>query len=236
MGAYSGPWMNGLSRGNPVTNAAQIRSVWTTAPDGNYWYLPAGETIPVRCFTNFSSAPAGKGFVMVARGRESTDWWNTAGQNYTTGLYSTYNNTNTPIAVAPDSFVNNLIGGNFNTMKMVVNRINQGDSWHFQGSSSAAFSWIYFQQAASTVSASATQYSGLFKSGSTLMNWTSGTMWTDTLNYGGGNDCDRTFTWSWGGHGSAQGWSGGYGCNPTGGYQLSGEGHSIQLVNCFVEC
>lgn len=231
-----GPGIIGLNRANPATNATQIRSAWNNVPNGDYWYLPPGETTPVRCYTNFSTAPAGKGYVMVARGRESTDWWNTAGQNFTTGLYSVNNNTNTPIAVASNSFVNNLIGGNFNTMKMVVNRLNSGDSWYFQGSTSTPFSWTYFQQSASTVSSSATQYSGLFKSGSTLMNWGTGVYWTDTLNYGGGNNCDRTFTWSWGGHGVYQGWSGGSTCTPAGSFQNGGEGHAIQLVNCFIEC
>ena len=231
-----GPSIIGLNRNKPATNATEIRSAWNNATDGDYWYLPAGETTPVRCYTNFSTAPAGKGYVMVARGRESTDWWNTAGQNFTTGLYSTYNNTNTPIAVAPNSFVNNLINGNFNAMKMMVNRLNQGDSWYFQGSTSTTFSWTYFQQTASSVSSSATQYSGLFKSGTTLLNYAANTNWTDTLNYGNGNNCDRTFTWSWGGHGVYQGWSGGAACTPAGSFQNAGEGHAIQLVNCFIEC
>lgn len=236
MSVFAGPWSAGLSRSNPMTSASQIRALWSGAIDGNYWYLPSGETTPIRCYTNFSSAPAGKGYVLVARGRESTDWWNTNGQNFTTGLTSEFNNTNTPIAVAPNGFVNNLIGGNWNAMKMLVNRINRGDSWYFQGSTSTTFSWTYFQQSASTVSASATQYASLYKGGSTLLNWSSGIYWTDTLNYGGNNDCDRTFMWSWGGHGVWQGWSGGSACNPSGAFQNTTEGHSIQLVNCFIEC
>jgi hypothetical protein len=236
MSVFAGPWIAGLSRSNPVTNAAQILSLWKNATDGNYWYKPSGETTPIRCYTNFSNAPAGKGYVLVARGRESTDWWNTNGQNYTTGLTSEFNTTNTPIAVAPNSFVNNLIGGNFNAMKMLVNRINRGDSWYFQGSTSTTFSWTYFQQSGSSVAALSTQYSGAYKAGSTLMNWPSNIYWTDTLNYGGGNNCDRTFTWSWGGHGPYQGWSGGNDCIPSGGFQYATEGHSIQLVNCFIEC
>lgn len=231
-----GPLVAGLHRSNPAVNAAQIRGSWSNVPNGDYWYSPGGETPPVRCYTNFSNAPSGKGYVLVARGRESTDWWNTSGQNFTTGLYSTYNATNTPIAVAPASFVNNLIGGDFINMKMTVNRINQGDSWYFQGSTSTTFSWTYFQQSASTVSATATQYSGLFKSGTTLLNWSSGVYWTDTLNYGGGNNCDRIFMWSWGGHGAYQGWSGGSTCTPAGSFQNGTEGHSLQLVNCFIEC
>lgn len=235
MSAVAGPYTAGLGRNNPMTNAAQLRSLWANAPDGDYWYLPAGETTAIRCYTNFSNAPAGKGYVLVARGRESLDWWNNSGQNYIAGLTATYNSTNTPIAVAPGNFVNNLIGGNWNLMKMLVNRINQGDSWYFQGTSSATFSWARFPESASTVNASATQYSGQF-GGTTLMNWGSGAQWTDTLNYGGGNNSDRTFTWSWGGHGAYQGWSGGSSCTPAGGFMYTTEGHSIELTNCFIEC
>jgi hypothetical protein len=170
----------------------------------------------------------------VATGRESTNWWDNDGQN-TVGLAGA-TGQNTPISVAPGSFVNGLIGGNWNLMKMLVNRINGNDSWYFQGTTSATFSWAYFPQNASSVNASATKYSGLFKNGSVLLNWATGSQWTDTLNIGGGNDCDRTFTWSWGGHGSWQGWSGGSSCTPAGSFQNGGEGHAIQLVNCYIEC
>jgi len=221
---------------NPATSASAIRSLDAGASDGDYWYKPVGYTgNPILCYTNFSNAPSGKGYVLVARGRESTDWWNTSGQN-TTGLSRSNLNVNTPIAVAPNTFVDGLIGQNWNQMKMLVNRINGGDSWYFQGTTSTSFSWTYFQQSGSSVNASATQYLAPFKTGSISMNWGSGIYWTDTLNYGGGNNCDRTFTWSWGGHGPYQGWSGGNECNPAGGFQNSSEGHSIQLVNCYIEC
>jgi hypothetical protein len=224
----------GSSATNPALNATQIRSFDPSASDGSYWYQPSGYSTPILCYTNFSTAPAGKGYVLVATGRESTNWWDNDGQN-TVGLAGA-TGQNTPISVAPGSFVNGLIGGNWNLMKMLVNRINGNDSWYFQGTTSATFSWAYFPQNASSVNASATKYSGLFKNGSVLLNWATGSQWTDTLNIGGGNDCDRTFTWSWGGHGSWQGWSGGSSCTPAGSFQNGGEGHAIQLVNCYIEC
>jgi hypothetical protein len=224
----------GSSAINPALNATQIRAFDPSAPDGSYWYQPSGYSTPILCYTNFSTAPAGKGYVLVATGRESTNWWDNNGQN-TVGLAGA-TGQNTPISVAPGSFVNGLIGGNWNLMKMLVNRINGNDSWYFQGTTSATFSWAYFPQNASSVNASATKYSGLFKNGSVLLNWATGSQWTDTLNIGGGNDCDRTFTWSWGGHGSWQGWSGGSSCTPAGSFQNGGEGHAIQLVNCYIEC
>jgi hypothetical protein len=225
----------GLSASNPATSAAQI-STSGTRTDGNYWYKPSGYTgSAIQLYTNFTNAPAGKGYVLVARGRESTDWWNNNGQN-TGALLSTNLDTNTPIAVVPSDFVNRLIGGNWNTMRFLTNRRNGGDSWLFGGTTSTTFSWTYFQQSASSVSATAQRYNGLWLTGGLNTNWASGTQWTDTLNNGGSNDCQRTFTWSWSGHGSWQGWSGGSSCTPAGSFQVGGEGHALQLVNCYVEC
>jgi hypothetical protein len=223
------------SEGNPAISAAQI-SATGQREDGDYWYSPIGNTGSALClYTNFTNAPINKGYVLVARGRESSDWWNNNGQN-TTALLSSNLNTNTPIAVAPASFVNLLVGSNWQMMRLLVNRINGGDSWYFTGFSNASFQWTYFQQSASTVSATAQRYSGAWLTGTLNPNWGAGTNWTDTLNYGGSNDCNRTFTWSWSGHGTWQGWSGGSTCTPAGSFQVGTEGHAIQLVNCYIEC
>lgn len=227
---------DGSTADKAAISASQLRTVLgAAAVDGNYWYKPTGQTTAIQLYTNFTNAPSGKGYVLVARGRESTDWWNTNGQN-TSALTSSSLDTNTPIAVLPNSFVNSLIGSQWNGMKFLTNRRNSGDSWLFQGSTNTSFSWTYFQQSGSSVTATAQKYNSLWLSGGLALNWASGSFWTDTLNYGGGNNCDRTFTWSWGGHGSWQGWSGGSSCNPAGSFTNGGEGHGIQLVNCYVEC
>jgi hypothetical protein len=223
------------TQSNPATSASEISATGNRV-DGNYWYRPTGYGgSAIQLYTNFSNAPTGRGYVLVARGRESTDWWNNSGQNITS-LLSTNLDTNTPIAVVPSDFANRLIGGNWNTMRFLTNRRNGGDSWLFGGTSSTSFSWTYFQQSASSVSATAQRYNGLWLSGGLNTNWGSGTNWTDTLNNGGANDCQRVFTWSWGGHGSWQGWSGGSTCTPAGSFQVGGEGHALQLVNCYIEC
>ena len=220
----------------PALTAAAIRTFYPGAPDGNYYYRPSGYGSTIQCYTVFTSAPAGKGYVLVARGRESTDWWNNTGQNFAAGLLQTNLDVNTPIAVAPQAFVNALIGSQWNGIRIITNRRNIGDSWLFVGTSSASFSWTYFQQSASTVNATAQRYNSAFLGGGLNTNWGSGSNWTDTLNYGGGNDCQRTFTWSWGGHGSWQGWSGGSSCTPAGSFQNGGEGHAINLANVYIEC
>jgi hypothetical protein len=224
----------GLTSASPATNAAQISNAGIRT-DGNYWYQPSGQSTPIQLYTNFTNAPSGKGYVLVARGRESTNWWDNNGQN-TSALTSNSLDVNTPIAVLPSAFVGGLINNQWNGMRFITNRRNGGDSWLFVGTTTTTFSWTYFQQSASSVSATATQYNGLFLSSGARLNYGSGTNWTDTLAYGNGNNCDRTFTWSWSGHGSWQGWSGGSACNPGGSFQNGGEGHAIQLVNCYVEC
>jgi len=235
----------GASRDYPVSNASVLRQF--TSTDGNYWYQPLNtDTQPVQLYTNFSNAPAGRGYVLIARGRESTDWWNSAGQNYSstsTTLTSASLNTNTPIAVLSDRFVNSLIG-NWRNMKLLVNRINGGDSWYLTGSSDGPFSWNWFRSNDGTnnqdraspslkVRTSASRYTSTFKQGTFSGTLDNANIDWDVLN---NNTCGRLFTWWWGGHGVYQGWSGGATCTPAGGFQTGTEGHFIQLVNCYMEC
>lgn len=237
----AGSWINIVTavgtQNNPATSASQIKSVNPSATDGDYWYKPTGYAgAALQLYTNFTNAPSGKGYVLVARGRESTDWWNTAGQN-TSALNLTNINTNTPIAVASDSFVNTLIGTNWNAMKMLTNRMNIPDSLYIQGTSSSSFSWGYFNQQPSALSATISRYTSTWKGGSVSYTGTNITNWTDTLSAGlAGNDCTRTFTWTWSGHSGYQGWSGGSSCTPAGSFQASSEGHAIELVNVYIEC
>jgi hypothetical protein len=228
----------GGSSDNPATSAAAIRTaLGASAANGDYWYKPSGYTgSAIQCYTNFTNAPSGKGYVMVARGRESTDWWNTAGQN-TSGLALANINTNTPIAVAPSTFVNGLAGGNWNVMKMLTNRINIGDSLYIEGVTNASFSWPVFNQLPSSLAATITRYGSAWKAGGASYTGTNTGYFTDTLSGGfTGNDCSRLFTWTWGEHGGYQGWSAGVGCAPSGSFQYASETHAINLVNVYIEC
>ena len=230
----AGGGVQGLTAADPITDI----TTWlgTNPVDGDYWFKPTGYSgSAIQTYVNTSQAPASAAYVQIARGRESTNWWQTSGQNYAGGgLTSTYLTQNTPISVAPNDFCSTLCSFNWQSARFLCNRRNRGDSWYFEGGTSTSWSWTYFQQSRSSVNASAVQTSGFFRSGSTLMNWGQGNAWTDTLNYGGGNNCDRTFMWSWSGHGPYQGWSGGSSCNPSGGFTNSNEGHAIQLVNVYM--
>jgi hypothetical protein len=240
----------GTSRDYPVSNASILRQF--TSTDGNYWYQPLNtDTQPVQLYTNFTNAPAGKGYVLIARGRESTDWWNSAGQNYSstsTSLTLASASINTPIAVLSDRFVNSLIG-NWRNMKLLVNRMNGGDSWYYTGTSDGPFSWNYFRSFNGTnivnnwtpsirARAAGARYTSLWKGG-TLTGTTPDTAGFTDMGQYTGNDCSRIFTGWWSGHASNnQGWSGGASCTPAGGLQASvgATGHSLQLVNCYMEC
>lgn len=225
--------------GNPAINAAQIRSENPGALDGDYWYKPTAYTgSAIQCYTNFTNASSGKGYVQVARGMQSLDWWNSAGQN-TTGLTQANLSVNTPIAVAPNTFVDALIGGNWNLMKMLTNRMNISDSFTINGTSSATFAWSLFNAVPASVNATITRYTSNWKGGSLSYTGTNTPYFTDTLSGGfTGNDCTRLFTWTWGGHtneqGTFQGWSSGSGC--TNGFQAASETHAINLVNVYIEC
>jgi hypothetical protein len=236
-----GAWLNLITavgtESNPAISAAQIRTSNSSATDGNYWYKPTGYTgAAIQCYTNFTNAPEGKGYVLVARGRQSTDWWNSAGQN-TSALTLANIETNTPIAVAPDTFVNTLIGSNWNLMKMLTNRTYIGDSFYIQGTSSTSFAWSLFNALPSSVNATIQRYTSYWKGGSLSYTGTNTPYFTDTLSGGfTGNDCSRLFTWTWTGHEGYQGWSAGSGCAPAGTFQAGSETHAIDLVKVYVEC
>jgi hypothetical protein len=252
---YNGSaWANyttilGLTESAPAANAAEILTYYPNATDGDYWYKPNGYGSAIKCYTNFSNAPSGKGYVMIARGRESTDWWNNAGQNTgNDGLAASNLTTNTPIAVSPATFVDALIGGRWDMLKMLLNRRNAGDSFYFEGrTATSAFNWSSFNANSSDRTTTVKKYSNLFRVGTLQFDIPETTLWTDTLStsgYGVGNSCDRTFTWTWAGHQSPggtqfQGWSGGSSCTPAGSIQVrttDPEGHAIQLVNVYVIC
>jgi len=221
--------------GNPAINAAQIRSENPGAVDGDYYYKPTSYSgSAIQCYTNFTNAPAGKGYVLAARGMQSLNWWDSAGQN-TTALNQGNLSVNTPIAVAPNTFVDGLIGGNWNLMKMLTNRMNIGDSFTINGTSSATFAWSLFNAVPSSVNATITRYTSNWKGGSVSYTGTNTAYFTDTLSGGfTGNDCTRLFTWTWNGHEGYQGWSSGSGC--TNGFQAASETHAINLVNVYIEC
>lgn len=225
------------SQNRPAISATELQNNGIST-NGNYYIKPSGYSgDPIQTYVNFSNAPSGKGYVLVARGRESTDWWNVNGQNFTTGLLEANLSVNTAIAVAPNTFVNNLIGGNWNLMKMLTNRINSSDSFYIEGTTSTTFSWARFNESPSTVSTTLTRYNSQWKGGGTSYTLSNSTAWTDTLNNGtNSNDCTRTFTWTWSEHGGYQGWSGGSSCSPAGSFQNTSEGHAIQLVNVYIEC
>jgi hypothetical protein len=220
-------------------NAAAIRAANSSAPDGDYLIQPPGQAA-ILCYVNFSNAPAGKGWVLVQRGRESTDYWQAAGQNTASGLGVAQLGTNTPVANAPSAWVNSLTGG-WSSTRLLLNRPLTGDSFVYKGTTAAAFAWSSFTSEVSQVSADIARYPAMWGSGGAL---TAGTVantnrWADSLYLGAnstGNDQTRSFSWTWGDHGGYQGWSHGQNSSPSGSYVHANESHGITRANVYVEC
>ena len=217
---------------NPATNASAIRTA-LGAVNGDYWYIYG--TALRRLYTVFDYAPAGKGHVLVGKGRQGTDWWNIAGQN-------SYYLTSSDIAVdsvstLPDSMIMYLASATtWAGIRLIVNRFSgTNDSLAITGLSTNAFSWAHFPyNGGSPATVNITHYSQNWKQGT--LHYTGGNRidWGDTYNFNGTlNDSRRSFTFNWSSHGGYQGWSAG--STITTGYNHSGENHALQLVNIYVE-
>ena len=217
---------------NPATNASVIRTA-LGAVNGDYWYIYG--TALRKLYTVFDYAPAGKGHVLVAKGRQGTDWWNISGQNQ-------YYLTSSDIAVdsvstLPDSMIMYLASATtWAGIRLIVNRFSgTNDSLAITGLSTNAFSWAHFPyNGGSPATVNITHYSQNWKQGT--LHYTGGnrTDWGDTYNFNGTlNDSRRNFVWTWSSHSGYQGWSAG--ASITTGYISGSEGHAIQLVNIYVE-
>lgn len=242
----------GLTASNPATSAQAIKTAWPTAPSGDYWIQPTGQSsYKIYCdMTNQSG-----GWMLVAVGREGNgfgngNWWNNAGSgDFANGLRQgnlrTYNLANYFPRYLPATWIRAACGGNtWNDVEMIVNRAELGDSWYYR-TGTGTFNWSDFNPGGGTDSGSTasfaltvSRYSGQWLGGA-LDGTTTTAGWPD-IDFGG-NTFRRQFTWTWSGHsnsggGVAQlnGWSTGSAIQ-TPGRQANLEGHSLQFVNVFVK-
>ena len=216
---------------NPATNASAIRTA-LGAVNGDYWYI-YGNMLR-RLYTSFDYAPAGKGYVLIGKGRQGTDWWNIGGQN---SYYLTSSDMFVDsVATLPDSMIMSLASATtWAGIRLIVNRLfNLVDSLAITGLSANAFSWAHFPyNGGSPATVNITHYPNFWKQGTALYTYSNTTYWGDSYSLGGFNDYKRYFTWTWGNHGGYQGWSAG--STITAGYNYNGENHAIQPVNIYVE-
>ena len=217
---------------NPAANASAIRTA-LGAVNGDYWYI-YGTTLR-RLYTVFDYAPAGKGHVLVGKGRQGTDWWNISGQN---SFYLTSSDIAVDsVATLSDSMIMYLASATtWAGIRLIVNRFSgTNDSLAITGLSTNAFSWAHFPyNGGSPATVNITHYSQNWKQGTLHYTGSNRTDWGDTYNFNGTlNDYRRNFTWTWSSHGGYQGWSAG--STITVGYIYNGENHAIQLVNIYVE-
>lgn len=239
---------DGTNPSRAVPNAAILTSYGY--PSGDYWIQPAGQpAYQVYCdLTN-----QGGGWMLVGSGREGRQdnpasfrsWWLDAGNGtYDTELKSVNladNTANRNPRYMPAAWIRATCGGStWNEVEMIINRVANPQSFYYR-SSGGTFTWSQFNPGGgvdsgttSTHSLIVTGYSGTWLSGSasTTIN---NTTWTDY--FPAGNDSTRNFSWSWSGHRATvgQGYYGfSAGASNTNGFQITSEGHAIQMVNIFV--
>lgn len=218
----------GETNTNPATTGQQLRGYTTT--NGDYWIKPSANEPARKVYVNFSNQNNGTdAWALVAKGRNDSDWFSDGAKSDTTML-STQLTSNT-VAHMSSTWVNDLVGY-WDNLEMLVNRTLYGDSLKLTGgtSNNTAFQWSKFIVNGGGPQATIRRYSSQWWGGSNTDTET-GTAWQDA----GANNCNRTFTWHWGSHGSnGQGWSHGNGCTFSGGYVAGGESHMIDRVNVYV--
>lgn len=209
---------------NPATSASQIYLYSQT--DGEYYIQPSASQTTRKVYVNFSqSTVSGKGLTLVAVGRNG-DWWNNSGTNQNNMIAS--NTGSNTVAYLQSSWIDALIG-DWNDLHMVINRRLYGDSLRLTGDQNGTFYWSTFNSSNTGYSATYKRYTGLWNAGSN--SWTeTGSGWGDS----GPNNCERSFTWTWSGHGGTEGWAHGNGCTFSGGYSYGGNTHSLDRVNVYV--
>jgi hypothetical protein len=230
--------MNQATPEYAYASATAIRAAFPAAADGDYWIVPTGQTTLIKCYVNFTNtAVAGKGWLLVQRGRESLDYWQANGQSTSAGLTAANLSVNTPVANAPSAWVNALTGGWTGT-RLLLNRSMSSDSYVYKGTSAGAFAWSLFPSAfppalATGGNADVTRYNALWGTGTVMWSVTNYLNWQDA---GEANDITRSFCWTYTGHQGYQGWSHGNTGLPTAGFQAAGELHPITLANVYVLC
>jgi hypothetical protein len=226
--------LNGSTEALAAPNAAAIRTLTPSAPSGDYWIKPTGQTA-YKIFCELDEQ--GGGWMLVASGREGRqddggprDWWRDAGDSggaFATGLrmanmgISSFNNERNSGVIGaqtdnfnprymPVAWIRAACGGNtWNEIEMIINRVEIGDSFYYR-SSASNFNWSDFESSPAPISLASSRYNELWLNGSNTGNQ-NGVNWTDN-DYGGSNDTFRNFTWTWSGHSNPTqytGWSSG---------------------------
>ena len=160
---------------NPAPSGIALRD--SGQPSGFYWVRPAGHATAY--YTHVDNDNQGGGWVLVAQGGASNDWWNPAG--YISSPYRFSEDlTTSALTCMPDAAVNALMGGDWTTSRgMWVNRRGVADSL-FLRVSSGAFTWAAFPVGpGASTPGDIKRYSTAWGGGSLSYSLTGTTSWTE---------------------------------------------------------